>query len=335
MQERIRQIAERAKELLNRVTSPDELEAFRVKYLGRRGELSGILKGLKDIAEDQRKSVGQAANTVKKELEELFSRKTGELGGSSPSAGGPIDVTLPGFHAGRGRIHPITRTMNEVKDIFKRLGYSIATGPDVETDYYNFEALNMPADHPARDMWSTLYVEDGNLLRTHTSPVQIRVMEKTRPPVAIIVPGRVYRRDADITHSPVFHQLEGLLVDRGIDFGHLKATLTTFLKRCFGGSRKVRFRPSYFPFTEPSAEVDVECILCNGLGCKVCKGTGWLEILGAGMVDPNVFDHVKYDTKKFSGFAFGMGIERIAMLKYGIDDIRLFYENDLRFLRQF
>jgi phenylalanyl-tRNA synthetase alpha chain len=333
--ERIKAIAEEAKASLQNAATAEELEAFRIKYLGRKGELSNILKGMKDLPPEERKEIGRAANVLKRELEEFFAQKTAGVSSARRGPAKPIDVTLPGFRTERGRLHPITQVLNDVKDIFKRLGYSIATGPEVETDYYNFEALNIPPDHPSRDMWATLYTEDGNLLRTHTSPVQIRVMEKRKPPVAIIVPGRVYRRDADVTHSPVFHQLEGLLVDRGINFGHLKGTLTAFLKQCFGGSRKVRFRPSYFPFTEPSAEVDVECILCNGLGCKVCKGTGWLEILGAGMVDPNVFKHVKYDTDEYSGFAFGMGIERIAMLKYGIDDIRLFFENDLRFLKQF
>jgi len=335
MSSKVEQLAAEAKEALGRVSSAEALEAFRIKYIGRKGEISNILKGLKDLDEEERKAVGRDANILKKELEELFSEKNAQLGGAIRISGKPIDVTLPGFGPERGRLHPITQVFNELKDIFKRLGYSIARGPDVETDYYNFEALNIPADHPARDMWSTLYLEKGALLRTHTSPVQIRVMEKEKPPLAIIVPGRVYRRDADITHSPVFHQLEGLVVDKGINFGHLKGTLTAFLRQVFGGSRKVRFRPSFFPFTEPSAEVDVECILCNGLGCKVCKGTGWLEILGAGMVDPNVFGFVDYDPDEYSGFAFGMGIERIAMLKYGIDDIRLFFENDKRFLKQF
>jgi phenylalanyl-tRNA synthetase alpha chain len=215
------------------------------------------------------------------------------------------------------------------------LGFSIAEGPEVETDYYNFEALNIPKDHPSRDMWSTLWIDEERLLRTHTSPVQIRVMEKQKPPLSVIMPGRVYRRDADITHSPVFHQVEGLLVDQNVTFGDLKGVLTAFLHSVFGKNKKVRFRPSYFPFTEPSAEVDVECVMCGGRGCRTCSNTGWLEILGSGMVDPNVFKHVKYDPEKYTGFAFGMGVERIAMLKFGIDDIRLFFENDLRFLRQF
>jgi len=326
---------EEARIQIAEATTPDALEALRIKYLGRKSDISNILKNLKSAADEERKAVGAAANSLKAEIESLIESQISNLGGPKKHSSSPVDVTLPGFRIQRGRLHPITQTLNEVKEVFKRMGYSIAAGPDVETEYYNFEALNIPADHPARDMWSTLYVEGGLLLRTHTSPVQIRVMEKEKPPVAIIVPGRVYRRDADITHSPVFHQVEGFVVDKGITFGHLKGSLTAFLKQVFGQSRNVRFRPSYFPFTEPSVEVDVECILCNGLGCKVCKGTGWLEILGAGMIDPAVFKFVNYDPEEYTGFAFGVGIERIAMLKYGIDDIRLFYDNDMRFLSQF
>ncbi|MFH1683268.1 MAG: phenylalanine--tRNA ligase subunit alpha, partial [Candidatus Margulisiibacteriota bacterium] len=248
---------------------------------------------------------------------------------------GKLDVTLPGKGIKRGRKHPISTVMDEAKMIFLRLGYEIAEGPDIELDYYNFDGLNIPPHHPSRDAFSTLFITDKVLLRTHTSPVQIRVMEKRKPPLAIIAPGRVYRRDSDATHSPVFHQLEGFLVDDHVTFGDLKGTLTEFLRQMFGLERKVRFRPSFFPFTEPSAEVDVECVLCNGQGCRLCKQTGWLEILGSGMIDPNVFKAVGYNPEKYSGFAFGMGIERIAMLKYGIDNIRLFFENDVRFLEQF
>ena len=225
--------------------------------------------------------------------------------------------------------------MDEIVEVFKRLGFSVEEGPDIESEYYNFEALNIPAYHSSREMHATFWIDKKTLLRTHTSPVQIRVMEKRKPPLAVIIPGRVYRRDADVTHSPVFQQVEGLLVDKKVTMGDLKGCLTAFLHYIFGKDKRVRFRPSYFPFTEPSAEVDVECVMCDGKGCRVCSGTGWLEILGAGMVDPDVFGYVKYDPEKYSGFAFGMGVERIAMLKYGIDDIRLFYENDLRFLRQF
>ncbi len=252
-------------------------------------------------------------------------------------AAGAVDVTLPAAGSGLGTIHPISRTMAEICDILGGMGFEIAEGPEVEDDYHNFEALNIPSDHPARDMHDTFFVEGGRLLRTHTSPVQIRVMESRRPPVRIIAPGAVYRHDDDVTHSPMFHQIEGLMVDRGITFAHLKGVLTEFLRRVFGRDLAVRLRPSFFPFTEPSAEVDVACVVCQQQSstCRVCKGTGWLEILGAGMVDPAVFAAVGYDPEEFSGFAFGLGVERIAMLKYKIDDIRLFYSGDLRFLRQF
>ncbi|MBI3593203.1 MAG: phenylalanine--tRNA ligase subunit alpha, partial [Nitrospirae bacterium] len=246
-----------------------------------------------------------------------------------------IDITLPGKYVPFGREHPINKTLSEVVDIFVKMGFSVEEGPEVELDYYNFEALNFPKDHPARDMQDTFFVSDDIVLRTHTSPVQVRGMEKRRPPVRFIAPGKVYRCDADITHTPMFHQVEGLMVDKGITFSNLKGILEAFLHQMFGPDTPVRFRPSFFPFTEPSAEVDIGCILCNGAGCRVCKGSGWLEILGAGMVNPAVFEHVGYDPEEFSGFAFGMGIERIAMLKYSIDDIRLFFENDIRFLRQF
>ncbi|MEE8179671.1 MAG: phenylalanine--tRNA ligase subunit alpha, partial [bacterium] len=247
-----------------------------------------------------------------------------------------IDITLPGKKFSLGKKHPITLILDEIKNIFVSLGFRIVDGPEVETEYYNFEALNMDLHHPARDMWNTLYIKEGVLLRTHTSPVQIRVMEKQSPPLAIIAPGRCYRRDAvDASHSPMFHQVEGLLVDEGVSFAHLKGVLTHFCHRMFGAETKVRFRPSFFPFTEPSVEVDIQCVICAGKGCSVCKQSGWLEILGAGMVNPRVFEFVKYDTKKYTGFAFGMGVERIAMLRYGIDDMRLFFENDRRFLKQF
>jgi phenylalanyl-tRNA synthetase alpha chain len=246
-----------------------------------------------------------------------------------------IDVSLPSRGVRRGHLHPVTIVLEDIKKIFKEMGYLVAEGPDIETEHHNFEALNIPTYHPARDMHDTFYLKSGELLRTHTSPVQIRFMKKNQPPLAIIAPGRVYRRDADVVHSPVFHQIEGLLVDKDVTFAQLKGTLTYFLRQVFGKGRRVRFRPSYFPFTEPSAEVDVECILCGGKGCRLCKNSGWLEILGSGMVDPNVFLAVGYDPKKYSGFAFGIGIERVAMLKYGIDDIRLFFENRVQFLEQF
>jgi len=309
-----------------------------VRYLGKKGLLTELTRNLGSLSPEERPRFGAALNEVKTKIEDLINNKKSILENAAVSQklkGEVLDITLPGVGVKRGKLHPITQVMDELIDIFQRLGFSIAEGPEVETDYYNFEALNIPKDHPSRDMWSTLWIDEDKLLRTHTSPVQIRVMEKQKPPLSVIMPGRVYRRDADITHSPVFHQVEGLLVDRDVTFGDLKGTLTTFLHSVFGKNKKVRFRPSYFPFTEPSAEVDVECMMCSGAGCRTCSNTGWLEILGSGMVDPNVFKYVKYDPEKYTGFAFGMGVERIAMLKFGIDDIRLFFENDLRFLRQF
>ncbi len=338
MEERLKKLEKESKSLLEKSRSLNEIENLRIRFLGRKGEISSLLKGLKDLPPPEKKKIGQFLNKLKAELEEGVKAKINEIESleqDKKEKSKALDITLPGKVIERGRPHPITQVMEEVKSIFLRLGYSIAEGPDVETDYYNFEALNMPPNHAARDMWSTLYVTEKTILRTHTSPVQVRVMEKKKPPLAIIALGRVYRRDADITHSPVFHQVEGLFVDKNITFADLKGTLTVFLRELFGSSRKVRFRPSYFPFTEPSAEVDVECILCGGLGCRTCSETGWLEILGAGMVDPNVFKYVHYDAEKYSGFAFGLGIERIAMLKFGIDDIRVFFDNDLRFLKQF
>jgi phenylalanyl-tRNA synthetase alpha chain len=246
-----------------------------------------------------------------------------------------MDVTLPGRVPPRGRLHPITQVILEVCRIFARMGFSVVKGPNVELDYYNFEALNFPKDHPARDMQDTLYVSENTVLRTHTSPIQVRVMEKQAPPVAVIAPGKVYRRDSDVSHTPMFHQVEGLLVDRGVSFGDLKGTLTGFVHQMFGKDTSLRFRPSFFPFTEPSAEVDIRCVICKGAGCRTCSHTGWLEILGSGMVDPEVYGFVGYDPEVYSGFAFGMGMERIAMLKYGIDDIQLFFKNEMRFLRQF
>ncbi len=344
MQEKLVKLEEEAKAALGCASSLKELEDLKIKYLGRKGELQEILKLLPSLPQDERPLTGKLANEIKNNLTSLIDQRISEISRRESDIKlkkDAIDTSLPGTGIVRGRLHPITKTFEELKSIFTRIGYSIAEGPDIETNWNNFEALNFPAEHPAMDMQATFFVEappvagQGVLLRTHTSPVQIRVMEKTPPPVSIIMPGRVYRCDADVTHSPVFHQLEGLTVDTDITFADLKGTLTYFAHEMFGKERKVRFRPSFFPFTEPSAEMDVECIICNGVGCRLCKNTGWIEILGAGMVDPNVFKNVGYDPEKVSGFAFGMGIERIAMLKYGISDIRLFYENDIRFLRQF
>ena len=316
--------------------SPEDLARLRVHYLGRKGAVTGILRSLGGLPPEVRRNVGQEANRVKTALETaldeaLRALKAAARLGATPAA----DVTLPGRRLPRGRLHPLNRIMAEVCDIFLHLGFEAVEGPEVELDWYNFEALNLPPDHPARDMQDTFYFNDQVLLRTHTSPMQIRTMEVRQPPVRIIAPGKVYRRDSDITHSPMFHQVEGLLVDKGVTFADLKGVLTAFVHQMFGPEVGVRFRPSYFPFTEPSAEVDIECVMCGGHGCRVCKATGWLEVLGSGMVHPAVFEAVGYDSETYTGFAFGLGIERIAMLKYGIDDIRLFFDNDLRFLRQF
>lgn len=315
---------------------PEELERIRVQYLGRKGALTGVLRSLGKLDPEVRRRVGQEANRAKEALETALGQALTALKEAARRAAAPgIDVTLPGRRFPLGRLHPLNQVMEEVCDIFLHLGFETVEGPEVELDWYNFEALNLPPDHPARDMQDTFYFNDQVLLRTHTSPMQIRTMEQRRPPVRIIAPGKVYRRDSDITHSPMFHQVEGLLVDRQVTFADLKGTLVAFVHQMFGPEVGVRFRPSYFPFTEPSAEVDIECVICRGQGCRVCKITGWLEVLGAGMVHPAVFEAVGYDLETYTGFAFGLGVERIAMLKYGIDDIRLFFDNDLRFLRQF
>ena len=278
---------------------------------------------------------GKLANIIKGELSDRIEAARGNLGSEKIGQGGFFDVTLPGREPLRGHLHPITLVVMEVCRIFSRMGFQVVEGPNVELDYYNFEALNIPKDHPARDMQDTFYISENLVLRTHTSPIQVRVMEKQKPPVSIIAPGKVYRRDSDVSHTPMFHQVEGLLVDKGVNFGELKGILTSFLHQMFGSETDLRFRPSFFPFTEPSAEVDIECVICGGKGCRTCSHTGWLEILGSGMVDPAVYGFVDYDPDIYSGFAFGMGIERMAMLKYGIDDIQLFFKNDMRFLRQF
>jgi phenylalanyl-tRNA synthetase alpha chain len=316
--------------------SPEDLEFLRIKYLGRKGALTGILRGLAQLDPEIRRRVGQEANRAKEALEEALEQALRALKEAARRAESlTVDVTLPGRRLPRGRIHPLNRIMAEVCDIFLHLGFEAVTGPEVELDWYNFEALNLPPDHPARDMQDTFYFDDQVLLRTHTSPMQIRVMEQRRPPVRIIAPGKVYRRDLDITHAPMFHQVEGLLVDKEVTFADLKGVLIAFVHQMFGPELGVRFRPSYFPFTEPSAEVDIACVMCGGRGCRVCQATGWLEVLGAGMVHPAVFEAVGYDPEIYTGLAFGLGVERIAMLKYGIDDIRLFFDNDLRFLKQF
>ena len=316
----------------------EEFLAIKTRYLGRKGLLTDILRALKDVSSDDRPLLGRISNEIKEaisaEIDGALARLDAE-GASDALLRERIDVSLPGRAVRYGTIHPITRVMGEICEIFSQLGFVVAEGPEVELDYYNFEALNIPRDHPARDMQDTFYISDSVVLRTHTSPVQVRTMEKQRPPVRIISPGKVYRPDSDVSHTPMFHQVEGLLVDRGITFGDLKGVLTYFLRRMFGEETVLRFRPSFFPFTEPSAEVDIRCVMCGGSGCRVCKQSGWLEVLGSGMVDPEVFKVVGYDPEEYTGFAFGLGVERITMLKYGISDIRLFFENDLRFLTQF
>ncbi|GLI34141.1 phenylalanine--tRNA ligase subunit alpha [Desulforhabdus amnigena] len=311
------------------------LEQVRVRYLGRKGELAQLFKQLGKVSEKDRPLAGKILNEAKVSLEGWLNDALDRAREGETDRKERFDVTIPGRRPLRGRLHPITQTAQEISRIFNWLGFETVEGPEIELDYYNFEALNIPKDHPARDMQDTFYISDDVVLRTHTSPLQVRTMEKRRPPIRVIAPGRTYRCDSDVTHTPMFHQVEGLLVGDDISFGDLKGILTIFVHQMFGPNVGLRFRPSFFPFTEPSAEVDIQCVMCGGKGCRVCSQTGWLEILGSGMVDPEVFKMVGYDPEEITGFAFGMGIERIAMLKFGIDDLRLFYENDLRFLKQF
>jgi len=331
----IKEIEAQAFEELEKVLRPEELESLSTKYLGRKGLLTIFLRNISTLPENERPDAGKNANLLKLKLIGAFKDVAERLESDNDDSENFIDVTLPGRPLARGHLHPITKISREISDIFSKLGFDIVEGPEVETDYYNFEALNIPKYHPARDMQDTFYISDAIVLRTHTSPTQPRVMEKREPPVRIIAPGKVYRCDSDITHTPMFHQVEGLMVDENVSFGDLKGILTTFIQQIFDEETSLRFRPSFFPFTEPSAEVDIRCVICRGKGCRVCSRTGWLEVLGAGMVHPAVFENVGYDTDKYTGFAFGMGIERLAMLKYGIDDLRKFFENDMRFLGQF
>jgi phenylalanyl-tRNA synthetase alpha chain len=336
--EGLEDIKEAFEKELQSADKTDKLERIRISYLGKKGLLTEKLKLLSTVPPEERKSLGKSINDLKKYITEgIASRKTvlREQELSQRLATESIDITLPGKFTPYGRQHPINQTLEEIISVFAAMGFGVEEGPEVELDYYNFEALNFPKDHPARDMQDTFFITDDSLLRTHTSPVQIRVMERQQPPLRFIAPGKVYRCDADISHTPLFHQVEGLMVGSDISFAHLKGVLETFIHRIFSPETPVRFRPSFFPFTEPSAEVDMGCIFCVGKGCRVCKGSGWIEILGAGMVNPRVFEMVGYDPDIYSGFAFGMGVERIAMLKYSIDDIRLFFENDIRFLKQF
>ena len=338
MKERLQQLQEDALSALQQAEDLKTLQDVRVQILGKKGALTEVMKGMRDLSAEERPAIGSLVNSLKDQFESSFAARQTELQQQSIAkrlASEKIDVTLPGRRTATGSLHPVTLVTDEVVDIFARLGFSVEEGPEIEQDFYNFEALNIPKDHPARDMQDTFYISEDLVLRTHTSPVQIRTMLKHKPPVRVIAPGTVYRRDSDLTHSPMFHQVEGFLVDDRVTFGDLKGILTHFLSEFFGEKHSVRFRPSFFPFTEPSAEVDIACVICGGKGCRVCGRTGWLEILGCGMIDPAVFDAVDYDVEKYSGFAFGMGLERIAMLKYGVNDLRLFFENDLRFLKQF
>lgn len=337
MKEKLKNIKEQALAALSAADA--DIEALRIKYLGKKGELTAVLRGMGALSVEERPVIGQMANEVRAAIEEKITNRAAELKAAAQDmklAAEKVDVTVPGKEPRRGHLHPLTKAQRELEDIFIGMGFEIVEGPEVELDYYNFQALNIPPEHPARDTQDTFYITDNILLRSQTSPVQVRTMEKKRPPIRIISPGRVYRSDAvDATHSPLFHQLEGLVVDENITMGDLKGTLELFAKRMFGEDTKIRFRPHHFPFTEPSAEVDVSCFKCGGKGCRFCKGEGWIEILGAGMVHPNVLRGCDIDPEVYSGFAFGLGIERIVLLKHHIDDMRLLYENDVRFIKQF
>ena len=314
------------------------LDAVRVRYLGKKGLLTALLQGLGQLPADQRREAGAGINAAKAELQaaiEVRREALAQIEMAHRLAAETLDVSLPGRRVDVGGLHPITQILRRIETIFVSAGYRVEEGPEIEDDYHNFEALNIPAHHPARAMHDTFYIDEIHVLRTHTSPVQVRTLERSAPPLRIICPGRVYRCDSDLTHTPMFHQVEGLVVDRGISFAHLRGTVDQFLKAFFAADLPVRFRPSYFPFTEPSAEVDIQCTQCGGTGCRVCKHSGWLEVMGCGMVHPKVLDHCGVDAEEYSGFAFGMGVERLAMLSYGIGDLRMFFENDLRFLRQF
>ena len=323
---------------LKSVETPDALESLRITYFGRKGKLTDVMKGMGNLSKAERPEIGKLANEVRTTLTQAFEAATQALHQRQQAnqlEAEAVDITLPGRKPAYGKAHPITQTLERIEAIFTQMGFAVMTGPNVETEYYNFDALNTPADHPARDLQDTFYLMDGHLLRTHNSPVQIRAMENQKPPVRIIVPGKCYRVDYDVSHTPMFHQVEGLLVDTHTTFSDLKGVLTAFARQMFGDQTQMRFRPHFFPFTEPSAEMDISCAVCQGKGCRSCGDTGWVEILGAGAVDPAVFEAVNYDPNEVTGFAFGMGVERIANLQFRIPDIRTFYENDLRFLRQF
>ncbi len=335
MVETIDKIYRQALQELEAAKDRQAMQEISVRYLGRKGILTQFLRNISKLPADQRPAAGKKANEVKDLLDAAFKEAIDKLQTTAGKAQRAIDVSLPGRPAPSGSLHPITQINQRICDILTKMGFEIAEGPEVELDYYNFEALNFPKGHPAREMQDTFFISDDIVLRTHTSPLQIRTMEKQKPPVRIIMPGKVYRCDSDLTHTPMFHQVEGLLVDENISFGDLKGTLTAFVHQMFDKKTSLRFRPGFFPFTEPSAEVDILCVICRGKGCRVCSQTGWLEILGSGMVHPALYENVGYEAGRYTGFAFGMGVDRIAMLKYGIDDIRKFFENDIRFLSQF
>jgi len=332
-------LLEQASRSISQSSDMAALDALRVGYLGKKGEITAQLKNLGQLSAEERPAAGQAINRVKAQIQELLEARKSALSNEAIASRlqtERIDISLPGRRNASGGLHPVTLTMNRIDKMFGKLGFDIAEGPEVEDDFHNFEALNIPEQHPARAMHDTFYFADGRLLRTHTSPVQIRIMENEEPPLRVIAPGRVYRCDSDLTHTPMFHQVEGLLVDENVSFSVLKGTLEEFLKMFFEqDDLKTRFRPSYFPFTEPSMEVDISCVMCSGSGCRVCSHTGWLEILGCGMVHPEVFRHTGVDSEKYTGYAFGIGVERMAMLRYGVNDLRLFFDNDLRFMQQF
>ena len=334
----LEQLANEGREAIAATSDPQMLETLRVDFLGKKGRLTTLLKGLGALSAEERPAAGARINVVKEELQALITERKAALDAQAVTArlaAEAIDVSLPGRNVGHGRIHPITRTIERIEDFFGSVGFSVADGPEIEDDYYNFEALNFPPHHPARAEHDTFFVDERTVLRTHTSPVQVRVMESSEPPLRIICPGRVYRCDSDLTHTPMFHQVEGLLVDEHSSLADLKGLIEQFLQVFFEQSLAVRFRPSYFPFVEPGAEVDMQCVHCAGKGCRVCSHTGWLEVMGCGMVHPRVFEMSGIDPERYSGFAFGMGVERLAMLRYGVDDLRLFFDNDLRFLAQF
>jgi len=340
LEKSLRKMAEEAQKVLVEAGTLEEINEIRVRYLGKKGELTRILRGMGTLSPEQRPLIGQVANEVRERIEKEITERAAEIKESLKHVRlleEKIDVTLPGTKFNLGRLHPLTRVRRQIENIFLGLGFEIVEGPEIELDYYNFEALNLPQDHPARDMQDTFFIDEDILLRTHTSPVQVRTMEQRVPgiPIKIIAPGKVYRRDYDATHSPMFHQVEGLAIDKRITFGDLKGVLQVFAVEMFGAHTKTRFRPSFFPFTEPSAEMDISCVMCKGSGCRVCSNSGWLEILGCGSVHPRVLEIPGYDSEDVTGFAFGIGIERVTLLKYGIDDLRLFFDNDLRFLEQF